>query len=131
MNEELISKYMKTLDLSRDEAIQLIEDDKAVDKGEKLNELTPEQKKVAKKYTSTGTRNTHAETGVYNWKNPRKRKENPIKRLIIAEIFEFLSKNDKISIEIGKITNAERQIAFKVGENSFELTLVQKRPPKK
>jgi hypothetical protein len=29
------------------------------------------------------------------------------------------------------ITNAERQISFKIGENDYELTLVQKRKPKK
>lgn len=28
------------------------------------------------------------------------------------------------------ITNKERQIAFKIGDDSFELTLVQKRKPK-
>lgn len=121
---------MQSLDLSRDEAIQLIKDDMAVDKGKKLNELTAEQKKVAKKYTSTGTRKTHAETGVYNWNKP-KRKENPTKKLIIDEIFDFLSKNEKISLKNCEITNAERQIKFKIDENTFELTLVQKRPPKK
>ena len=131
MDEKKIQNFMKTLDLTREEAIQLIQDDLAVDKGQKLNELTPEQKRIAKKYTITGTRNTHAETGVYNWKGKPHRKENPTKRLIISEIFNFLSKNDKILIENGEITNQERQIAFKIGENSFELTLVQKRPPKK
>jgi hypothetical protein len=29
-----------------------------------------------------------------------------------------------------EITNKERQIAFKIGENAYELTLVQKRKPK-
>jgi hypothetical protein len=29
-----------------------------------------------------------------------------------------------------EITNKERQIALKVGENAFEITLVQKRKPK-
>jgi hypothetical protein len=33
--------------------------------------------------------------------------------------------------EMVNITNAERQIAFKIGENDFELTLVQKRKSKK
>ena len=130
MKEELIKKYMKTLDISRDEALQMIADDNAVDKGEKLNELSPEQQKIAKKYTITGTRKSHAETGVYNWSNKPKRKENPIKRTIIAKLFDFLSKNEEISAKNAEITNIERQIKFSVGENTFELTLVQKRPPK-
>jgi hypothetical protein len=33
--------------------------------------------------------------------------------------------------EMVEITNKERQIAFKVGENDYEFTLVQKRKPKK
>ena len=40
---------MKTLDLTREQALQVIEDDKRIDKGEKLFELTDEQKANAKK----------------------------------------------------------------------------------
>ena len=42
----LAEKHMKTLGLSREDAIQLVLDDKAIDKGEKMDfDLTPEQKK--------------------------------------------------------------------------------------
>ena len=34
------------------------------------------------------------------------------------------------TVENLEITNKERQIAFKIGENSFEITLIQKRKPK-
>jgi hypothetical protein len=57
----------------------------------------------------------------------RTRKENPTKATIISEISAFLTENGYESVEI---TNKERQIAFKVGADSFELTLVQKRKPK-
>ena len=56
---------------------------------------------------------------------------NPVKQTIIAEIEQFLLKNDAICAENVEITNKERQIAFKIGENDYELTLVQKRKPKK
>ena len=112
MDEKLIAEYMKTLDLSRDEAIQLIMDDKAIDKGEKLFELSTEQKKVAKKYTMTGTRNTHAETGVYNWKRKPNRKENPTKRLIISEIFKFLSYNNIFDSYISLLFNCDCSALF-------------------
>ena len=54
--EEKIAKLMKNLDISREEAIALIEDDKAIDKGEKLFELTAEQKKAAKAATKADSK---------------------------------------------------------------------------
>ena len=49
--EEKISKLMKNLSITREEALQVLADDKAIDKGEKLFELTDEQKKAVKKVT--------------------------------------------------------------------------------
>ena len=65
----------------------------------------------------------------YNF-SQRERKANPTKATIIAEMFKFLSENAEISAENLEILNKERQIGFKVGENSFEITLTQKRKPK-
>lgn len=124
---ELIKHHMKVLDIPEAEAIQLVMDDKAVDKGEKLFELSAEQKKVAKKYAGTGTK----KRTVYKFDTAKKKKENPVKQKIIAEIERFLNENSEICAEMVQITNAERQIAFKIGENDYELTLVQKRKAKK
>ena len=124
---ELIKHHMKVLDIPEAEAIQLVMDDKAVDKGEKLFELSAEQKKVAKKYAGTGTK----KRTVYKFDTAKKKKENPIKQKIITEIERFLNENSEICAEMVQITNAERQIAFKIGENDYELTLVQKRKAKK
>lgn len=129
MDENRISELMKTLDLTRDEAIELIRDDEQVDKmGMKQvdDDLTEEQKKAIKK-AKGGVRAVNA----YGKKVMRERKENPTKASLIAEIADFLQKNSENAIENCEITNKERQIAFKIGENSFELTLVQKRKPKK
>lgn len=120
---ELVKHHMKVLDIPEAEAIQLVMDDKAVDKGEKLFELSAEQKKVAKKYAGTGTK----KRTVYKFDTAKKKKENPIKQKIIIEIERFLNENSEICAEMVQITNAERQIAFKIGENDYELTLVQKR----
>ena len=49
MDEKLIAKHMNLLGISREEAIQLIEDDKAIDKGAKMFDLDPELEKGAKK----------------------------------------------------------------------------------
>lgn len=124
---EAIKRNMKLLDIPEDEAIQLVMDDKAIDKGEKLFELSAEQKKVAKKYSGTGTK----KRTVYKFDTAKKKKENPVKQQIISEIFRFLSENTEIYAENAQIVNPERQIAFKIGENDYELTLVQKRKAKK
>ena len=124
---ELVKHHMKVLDIPEAEAIQLVMDDKAVDKGEKLFELSVEQKKVAKKYAGTGTK----KRTVYKFDTAKKKKENPVKQKIIAEIERFLNENSEICAEKVQITNTERQIAFKIGENDYELTLVQKRKAKK
>lgn len=123
---EAVKRNMKLLDIPEEEAIQLVMDDKAIDKGEKLFELTAEQKKVAKKYSGTGTK----KRTVYKFDTAKKKKENPVKQQIISEIFRFLSENTEICVENAQITNPERQIAFKIGENDYELTLVQKRKAK-
>jgi O-methyltransferase involved in polyketide biosynthesis len=118
-----IERIMRGLKCSREEAEQILADDKAIDRGERMAfDLDKEKEKEAKKYARTGTRQTN---GV---KVERKRKENPTKAQIIAEIAKYLTENGYDSVEI---TNKERQIALKVGENAFELTLVQKRQPKK
>ena len=124
---ELVKHHMKVLDIPEAEAIQLVIDDKAVDKGEKLFELSAEQKKVAKKYAGTGTK----KRTVYKFDTTKKKKENPIKQKIIAEIERFLNENSEISAENVQIINAERQIFFQIGSNDYELTLVQKRKAKK
>ena len=124
----LAEKHMKTLGLSREDAIQLVLDDKAIDKGEKMDfDLTPEQKKVSKKYTGAGTK----KRTVYKFDTAKSKKENPVKQTIIAEIEQFLLKNDAICAENVEITNKERQIVFEKDGNDYELTLVQKRKPKK
>ena len=89
--------------------------------------LLQNKKKVSKKYTGTGTK----KRTVYKFDTAKSKKENPVKQTIIAEIEQFLLKNDAICAKNVEITNKERQIVFKVNENDYELTLVQKRKPKK
>ena len=123
MAESQIERIMNGLKCSREEAEQILADDKAIDRGERMSfDLDKETEKQAKKWANTGTRQTNGE------KTERKRKENPTKAQIITEIAQFLAEN---GYEMVEITNKERQIALKVGENAFELTLVQKRQSKK
>lgn len=126
--EEQIQKMMKNLELSYEEAVELLAEDKRIDKmkdSEVNADLTEEQQKTIKK-----ARQAERKPTVYNF-NKRERKANPTKGSIIAELAQFLTENSENACENVEITNKERQIAFKIGENLYELTLVQKRKPKK
>jgi hypothetical protein len=60
------------------------------------------------------------------------RKPNELKEGIVAEIAEFLREDAQNHLyESVEITNANRMIAFAVDGKRFELTLIEKRPPKK
>lgn len=122
MAETQKEKLMRLLDITEAEAEDIIATDKAIDKGERVYfDLDPETEKQAKKLINVETHKKSTE------KTVRTRKENPTKATIISEISAFLTENGYESVEI---TNKERQIAFKVGADSFELTLVQKRKKK-
>ena len=124
--EKKIYNLIRKLGLSYQEAEAVVLDDKAIDKGEKLFELTEEQKKVAKKMTNFDTKNIKNDQ-----KRTVNRAKNATKGAIIAEIAQFLSENSQFSIENLEIINEERQFGFKIGENAYEITLAQKRKPKK
>ena len=50
-----IKKLMSLLDISYEEALELAEDDKKIDKGEKMDfDLTPEQEKNVKQIKPSG-----------------------------------------------------------------------------
>lgn len=133
MAETLVQKHMRLLGITEEEALELIEEDKRVDRmgaKELTSDLSDEQKKNVKAMTKTGTKTT--KPTVYKFDTTdKKRKENPTKASIIAEIAKFLAENSENACENVEITNKERQIAFKIGENDYEFTLVQKRKPKK
>lgn len=118
---------MRLLDCTQEEALDVIEKDKIIDKGGRTEfDLDKEKEKLAKKMANV---DTHKKATVYKW-DKKPRKENPTKAGIIAELAQFLEKNSENACEMVIITNKERQISFKIGENMFELTLVQKRKPK-
>lgn len=131
MAETQKERIMRVLDVSAEEADEILKADKAIDRGERVPfDLSPEQEKIAKKFANVDTKKRKKPT-VYNLDARGKaRKENPTKASIIAELAKFLTENSENACEMVEITNKERQIAFKIGENAYELTLVQKRKPK-
>ena len=131
MAETQKERIMRILDVSAEEADEILKADKAIDRGERVPfDLSPEQEKMAKKFANVDTKKRKKPT-VYNLDARGKaRKENPTKASIIAELAKFLTETSENACEMVEITNKERQIAFKIGENAYELTLVQKRKPK-
>lgn len=122
----------KSLGITDEEVRELLAYDDEVDhtpnKGQALEyDLPPDKEKTAQKFCHTGTRK---QPTVYKFEK-RQRKPNDTKGGIVAELADFLASHTQLSISDLTVTNKERQIAFSIGDNSFELTLVQKRKPKK
>lgn len=132
-------KAMQKLGYTDAQIQQMLADDKAIDRGEVFDwDLPPEEHKKAMKYANVQDKTPKKEEKpakksgtAYNFDtSTKKRKENPTKGNFIALLATILMKNAEFGAENVEITNKERQIAFTIGENAFELTLVQKRKPK-
>lgn len=136
-NKQLMA--MRKLGYTDTQIQEMLASDKAIDRGEVMEwDLSPEEHKKAMKYANSDEKKKKkpAETAkkgatAYNFDtSTKKRKENPTKGNFIALLATILVKNPDFCAENVEITNKERQIAFTIGENAFELTLVQKRKPK-
>ena len=113
--EKQIEKLMATLKCTREEAIEVIEDDKKIDKGEKLFELSPELEAGAKK-----ARQADRKLTVYNFDTKdKKRKADEDKAKLIAILAESL---EQVEI-IPTVTNGEREMEFIYNDRKFKLTL--------
>lgn len=122
MADTQVERIMRSLGVTEAEAKTILAEDKAIDRGERMDfDLSPEAEKEAKKMANVGTRKTASEPV------ERKRKENFTKANVISEVAKFL---ENLGENI-QITNKERQIAFSIGSEDYEFTLVQKRKPKK
>ena len=128
-DEKWIQSTMKTLDLTREEALEMWCDDHDIDMGKaKEFDLDPEKQKVVKQMTKAGGKTRATEN------KPRERKPNEEKREIIKYLVYSLGECDKFGenfAESVETVNVEREITFKIGENAYSLTLTLHRKPKK
>lgn len=122
-DEKKINDLMVKLSISRDEAIDIVNADKEIDSGEKLFELTAEQKAVEKKMRNSAGKKVDA----YGKTTERKRKEDADKRKLIDVLVESLSQIDVNAI----VTNPERQLDFKYNNRDFRIVLSAPRGSKK
>lgn len=115
-----VEKLMKALGISEEEALQLIEDDKAVDRmkdREVTSDLTLEQKRAVKSATKVGTK----KPTVYKFDTQKKpRKENIGKKTLVSALRETIEKMGATDIDV---TNPERELAFAVDGVKYKVVL--------
>ena len=109
-----IEQLMSALKINEAEARQLIADDLAIDRGEKLFELTDEQKKVEKKMRSTGTRIVK---DAYGKSHKTTKKVNNDKIYLIDTLCETLADCTP------EVINPEREIIFHYNGTKYKITL--------
>lgn len=127
--DEQIKTLMKNLEVSEEEAKEIIEYDKAVDKmsmTEVDSDLTPEQKEAIKKFKNVATK-TAKKPFIPDLKT-RPRKENGTKRGIIEDIYNALNEKGYENLTIVK---AEKEISFDMGGDNYSISLICHRKPKK
>lgn len=133
MTEAQITKMMKALKISREEAIQVIREDEEIDKmpmSQIDNDLTPEQRKAKKDATkATGDKRKRAYTFT-----KRERKPDEVKREIIETIARNLDRccfgEDLHTVENVNILKPEKEITFTVDGEEYSVTLTKHRKPK-
>jgi hypothetical protein len=116
---------MTLLGCSEDEAKDIIETDKAIDRGERVYfDLDKDKEKEAIKMANVGTRKKPT---VYDF-SKRERKADTTKEGVIQQIADFLTENGYADVEI---VNKSKLITFKIGTDTYKLDLIRQRQPKK
>lgn len=114
-DEQQIKVLMDKLQISEEEARQVIADDKAIDKGEKLFSLTEEQEKASKKARGTGTK---APT-IYKF--DKKEKKTNSEKLELMKAFEEIAETvGAVNLEI---LNPEREFTFSFNDKKYKIVL--------
>lgn len=112
--EKEIEKYMKSLDISREEAEQLWIDDHSDEMTEEQAELEAKAKNF-KRYEKSETKKE---------RKPREVKPDETKVFIVAEIANCLDWLNPT------IKNIQREITFTYKDEEYSLTLTKHRKPK-
>ena len=112
--DEKIKNLMKTLDLTEDEARELLADDEKIDKGEKLFDLPKELEKGSKKARQVRS------VDAYGKQRTRERKTDATKKHLVKWVWDALNELD---LKNATLTNDERQIDFEYEGRKFRIVL--------
>ena len=131
MNDR-IAEVAKKLGITYDEAKEMLEEDKAIDRMTKAkdinSDLTESQRKATKKYTNVARGREIQCADAYGKKKKRTIKADDVKQMLINLIAETLKNSDEV--DTVNITNIQKTIALKIGDDDFEIDLKRKRKPK-
>lgn len=132
MDKARVLEIAKTLDISYDEALEMLSEDKEIDRmkdKEVTSDISEEHKKTIKKYTNVSRGREVNGVDAYGKKKKRTIKEDEVKRMLISTIANALENLE--DVDTVNITNIQKTIAFKIGDDDFEIDLKRKRKPKK
>ncbi len=132
VDEAHIKNLMKTLNLTREEALEVIEYDQAVNHGEKTKyDLSPEQTAFVQDMTRHRDHKKHGPT-------VHKRKPNDVKIGIMAMLQDYFANEFELDVNDEvlycsnvELTNPSRMLHFSIGNKEFDLQLIEKRGPHK
>lgn len=122
--DKKIQTLMENLGITESEALEVLDCDKRIDKGEKLFELSQEQEKASKKARSVARTPT-----VYNFSKRERKSDNDKRRIIeylknalVNEIHTSLTDVDCLAVEVDVI-NPERELVFNYNGRKFKIVL--------
>lgn len=122
--DDRVDEIVDLLGCSIKEAEQILKDDTAINKGERMPfDLSKEDEKKALKFANV---KEHKKPMVLNLQK-RERKADTTKEGVIQQIFDFLVENGYENCEI---LNKSKLISFKIGDDTYEFNLIRKRKKK-
>jgi hypothetical protein len=118
-----IEYNMKTLELSKEEAIDLWLEDNDYQVNEELEELDSKAKKVKIDHQASAIDKTEKKD-----RKPRTVKISDEKQGLFDSIYHFLVETYGGSVDILK---ENKLLTLKIGDKTFKVDLIEQRPPKK
>ena len=116
-----IQKFMKSLDLSKEDAIQMWLEDNDYEVNEEQAELDAKAKKVKIDHGASAVDKTQKE------KKPRPKVASDEKKELFDEIFSNLS---DVYGQNARIEKENKLIIVQIGEKTFKIDLIEQRKPK-
>lgn len=117
-----IQKFMKSLDLTKEDAIQMWLEDNGYEENEEQAELDAKAKKVKIDHGASAVDKTKKE------KKPRPKVASDEKKELFDEIFSNLS---DVYGQNARIEKENKLIIVQIGEKTFKIDLIEQRKPKK
>ena len=116
--EDRIQKLMAKLNISQAEAIELLEEDRRIDRGEKLYELPEELRAGAKKARQADRKPTE--------RKPREKKQDADKAFLLRVMLKALESHDDKGFGTefqSEVINPEREFSFIYNGRKYKVVL--------